>query len=135
MIQYEFVGSEDRADEMLAEWGDAARTTSGSRSGSTTASCSSTAPSFTLAGLATRDFARERGIAALASAGRWAPGCAPARRSSTLENANLLLVLGGHGGASAAWATACASVKFLLLAAVIVYLVWGPVARATARSS
>ena len=31
---------------------------------------------FTLAGLATRDFARERGKQALASVGRWAPWCA-----------------------------------------------------------
>ena len=92
---------------------------------------------FTLAGLATRDFARERGLRSLAAAGRWAPWCAVgAAIFDALENANLLLILGGHGGSvSPPLATACASVKFVLIAVAIAYVVWGLVARVQLRRS
>ena len=74
---------------------------------------------FTLAGLATRDFARERGKAGAGLGGPRGPPGAPSAPAlfDAIENANLLLILGGHGGCvSPPLATACASVKFLLIA-------------------
>jgi hypothetical protein len=131
VIQYEFVGSEDRAAEMLAEWGDAGQDDIRLSLWIDYGFMLVYGAFFTLAGLATRDFAKERGKQALASAGRWAPWCAVgAALFDAAENANLLLILGGHGGSvSPPLATACASVKFVLIAIAIVYVLWGLVAR------
>ena len=131
VIQYEFVGSEDRAAEMLAEWGDAGQDDIRLSLWIDYGFMLVYGAFFTLAGLATRDFARERGKQALASVGRWAPWCAVgAAAFDALENANLLLILGGHGGSvSPPLATACASVKFLLIAIAIGYVLWGLAAR------
>ena len=99
VIQYEFVGSEDRAAEMLAEWGDAGQDDIRLSLWIDYGFMLVYGAFFTLAGLATRDFARERGKQALASVGRWAPWCAVgAALFDAIENANLLLILGGHGG-------------------------------------
>ena len=76
VIQYEFVGSEDRAAEMLAEWGDAGQDDIRLSLWIDYGFMLVYGAFFTLAGLATRDFARERGKQALASVGRWAPWCA-----------------------------------------------------------
>jgi hypothetical protein len=131
VIQYEFVGSEDRAAEMLAEWGDAGQDDIRLSLWIDYGFMLVYGAFFTLAGLATRDFAKERGKQALASAGRWAPWCAVgAALFDAAENANLLLILGGPGGSvSPPLATACASVKFVLIAIAIVYVLWGLVAR------
>jgi hypothetical protein len=135
VIQYEFVGNEDRAAEMLAEWGDAGQDDIRLSLWIDYGFMLVYGAFFTLAGLATRDFAKERGKQALASAGRWAPWCAVgAAFFDAIENANLLLILGGHGGSlSPPLATACASVKFLLIVIAIAYVVWGLVARLRAR--
>ena len=99
VIDYEFVGSEDRAAEMLAEWGAAGRDDIKLSLWLDYGFMLAYGGFLTLAGLATRDFGRERGMRALASAGRWAPWCgAGAAAFDALENANLLLVLGGRGG-------------------------------------
>jgi hypothetical protein len=133
VIQYEFVGSEDRATEMLAEWGDAGQDDIRLSLWIDYGFMLVYGSFFTLAGLATRDFGREHGKQALASVGRWAPWCAVgAAIFDALENANLLLILGGHGGGvSPPLATACASVKFLLIG----YVVWGLVVRFRARGA
>lgn len=134
-IDFEFVGSEDRAGEMLSEWTssdeDAIRLQAWIDYGFMLVY----GAFFTLAGLATRDFARARGKAALASAGRWAPWCAAgAAVFDAIENANLLLILGGHGGSlSPRLATAAATVKFTLIAIAIAYVLWGLVERFRAR--
>jgi hypothetical protein len=135
VIQYEFVGSEDRATEMLAEWGDAGQDDIRLSLWIDYGFMLVYGAFFTLAGLATRDFARERGMRALATAGRVAPWCAAgAALFDALENANLLLILGGHGGSvSPPLATACASVKFLLIVTAIVYVFWGLIAWFQAR--
>jgi hypothetical protein len=136
VLEYEFVGSEDRAAEMLAEWGDAGQDDIRLSLWIDYGFMLVYGAFFTLAGLATRDFARKRGNQVLASVGRWAPWCAVgAAIFDALENANLLLILGGHGGSvSPPLATACASVKFVLILIAIVYVVWGLVARFQARS-
>ena len=60
VIQYEFVGSEDRAAEMLAEWGDAGQDDIRLSLWIDYGFMLVYGAFFTLAGLATRDFARER---------------------------------------------------------------------------
>ena len=136
VLQYEFVGSEDRAAEMLAEWGDAGQDDIRLSLWIDYGFMLVYGAFFTLAGLATRDFARERRLRALAAAGRWAPWCAAgAVLFDASENANLLLILGGHGGSvSPRLATGCASVKFLLIVTAIAYVVWGLAARIRAST-
>jgi hypothetical protein len=137
VIRYEFVGSEDRATEMLAEWGDAGQDDIRLSLWVDYGFMLVYGAFFTLAGLATRDFARERGLRALAAAGRWAPWCAAgAALFDASENANLLLILGGHGGSAAApLATACASVKWVLIGLAIAYVLWGLVVRLLRRGN
>jgi hypothetical protein len=51
-----------------------------------------------------------------------------------VENTFLLLTLGGHGGSfGPPVATACASVKFLLITIAIVYVLWGLASRLLLR--
>lgn len=85
----------------------------------------------TLAGLATRDLGRERGLRALASAGRVVPWFAAAATVFDAgENAFLLLTVGGDGGSAApVLATVCSSVKWILIVVAVSYLVWGLGAR------
>ncbi len=131
ILGFEFAGSEQRAAQIMAEWG---------ASGHDYARWSlwidfgfmlSYGSFFTLAALATRDFAREHGLRALAAAGIVAPFCAAfAAVFDAGENVFLLLTLGGHGGSFApAVATTFASVKFLLITLAIVYVLWGLVSR------
>jgi hypothetical protein len=135
IIAFEFVGSKHHAGEMLAEWDSHARDMVRLSLWIDYGFMLAYGAFFTLAGLATRDFARARGLQALAAAGRWAPWCAAgAAVFDALENANLLLIVGGHGGSvTPPLATACASVKFLLIATAVGYVVWGLVARFRGR--
>jgi hypothetical protein len=90
---------------------------------------------FALAAIATRDFARERGLRLLAAAGIVTPIFATAAALfDAAENIAWLLVLGGHGGSLAPpFATTCASLKFLLIGLAILYVVWGLVVRLLRR--
>ena len=137
IIAFEFVGSEHHAGEMLAEWDSHARDLVRLSLWIDYAFMLAYGAFLCLAALATRDFARERGLRALAAAGRWAAWCAVgAALFDALENANLLLIVGGHGGSvSPPLATACASVKFVLVALAIGYVAWGLVARLRGRRS
>jgi len=83
---------------------------------------------FALAALATRDFARERDLRALAVAGIVTPAFAlAAALFDAAENIVWLLVLGGHGGkVGPPIATTCAALKFLLIGLAIVYVLLGP---------
>jgi hypothetical protein len=82
---------------------------------------------FTVAGFATRHLARTRGWRRLASAGAIVPlFAAAAAVFDAIENAFLLLVLGGHGGPSApAIATVCSSLKFTLITLAVGYVLCG----------
>ena len=79
---------------------------------------------LTLAALATRDFARERGLRALAAAGIVAPFCAAgAAIFDAAENTALLVIVGGDiGPAAPELATAFASIKFVLVLLAIAYV-------------
>jgi hypothetical protein len=127
ILGLEFAGSQERAAEILAEWGSHGRDLARLSLWLDFGFMLSYGAFFTLAGLATRDFARRRQLRALAAAGLVAPFCAAAAALfDAAENVVWLLVLGGHGGSfGPPFATACASLKFLLIAVAIAYVLWG----------
>ena len=131
IVTFEFVGTPERAAEILGEWGDRGHDLALWSLWIDYAFMAAYGTFLAVASLATRDLARERGLARLAAAGTPAAlAGAGAALFDAAENTALLLIVGGHGGdAAPPIATACASVKFLLLALCIAYLVWGLIAR------
>lgn len=131
IVGFELAWSEDRAAEILSEWGSGGRADARWSLWLDYAFMASYGAFFALAALATRDFALEHGRRALAAAGRFAPAAAiGAAGFDAIENTFLLLVLGGHAGsAGPAIASAAASIKFLLIAFAIVYALWGLASR------
>lgn len=131
IIGFELAGSEQRAHEILTEWGtkghDAARLSLWLDYPYIVAN----AAFLTLAVRALRDGAARRGQTALAKAGA-VVAAAPivGGACDAFENVGLLLALGRHGGnAAPLLATIFASVKFLLLAVVLTYLLAALVAK------
>jgi len=135
MIPFELTGGQDRADEIMAEWGedgkDAARESLWIDFGFLVAY----GTFLTLALRATRDAAAKRGwrrLDAIGAAAIWFGAiCAG---FDALENIFLLLTLGGAGAAAPLVATVFASLKFLFLAATIAYLLAGLAARLSGDS-
>ncbi len=123
MVTFELTGGQDRADEILAEWGedgqDAARESLWIDFGFLLAYGSF----LTFALAAIRDLARNRGWLRLAAIGGVvAYFGALVAGFDALENICLLLTLGGAGAALPLLATIFASCKFILLAVAIAYL-------------
>lgn len=135
ILGLEFAGSAGRASEVTAEWGDHGQYLARLSLWIDFGFIASYGSFFAVAALATRDYARERGLRTLAIAGVVAPGFAvSAAVFDAAENIVWLLVLGGHGGeAGPPFATACASLKFLLIALAVMYVLWGLVSRARQR--
>lgn len=136
IVPFELTGGQDRADEILAEWGedgqDAARESLWIDFGFLLAY----GTFLTLALAATRDLARERGWKRLASIG--APIVsfgALVAAFDALENACLLLTIDGAGAAFPVLATIFASCKFVLLALTIAYLLAGLAMRLRGRGA
>jgi hypothetical protein len=131
ILGLEFAGSERRAMEIAGEWGSHGLYLARLSLWIDFGFMLSYGTFFTLAALATRDFARERGLRALATAGIVTPFfAAAAALFDAAENIVWLLVLGGHGGSlGPPFATTCASLKFLLIGLAIVYVLWGLVSR------
>ncbi len=126
IVPFELTGGQDRADEILAEWGedgqDAARESLWIDFGFLLAY----GTFLTLALAAVRDRARERGWARLAAIGRVVVSFgALVATFDALENICLLLTLDGAGAAFPLLATIFASCKFALLAVAIAYLLAG----------
>jgi len=136
ILGLEFSGSAGRATEILAEWGDHGRYLARLSLWIDFGFMVSYGTFFTLAALATRDFARERGLRALAVAGIPAPAFAVAAvLFDAAENIVWLLVLGGHGGKiGPPFGTGCATLKFLLLGLAILYVLWGLASRLIQRA-
>jgi hypothetical protein len=134
IVPFELTGGQDRADEILAEWGekgqDAARESLWIDFGFLLAY----GTFLTLALAAVRDLAIERGWRRLATIGGLAL-CfgALAAGFDALENVCLLLTLGGGGAAWPLLATVFASCKFAFLVAAIAYLLAGLAMRLTGR--
>jgi hypothetical protein len=135
ILGLEFAGSAGRATEIMAEWGDHGRYLARLSLWIDFGFMVSYGTFFALAALATRDFARERDLRALAVVGIATPAFAVAAALfDAAENVVWLLVLGGHGGKiGPPFATSCAALKFLLIGLAILYVLWGLVARLLKR--
>ncbi len=126
IVPFELTGGQDRADEILAEWGedgqDAARESLWIDFGFLLAY----GAFLTLALAAVRDLARERGWRRLAAIGGVVVYFgALVAAFDAFENTCLLLTLDGAGTAFPVLATIFATCKFILLAAAIAYLLAG----------
>lgn len=123
MVPFELTAGQERADEILAEWGeegqDAARESLWIDFGFLLAY----GAFLTLALAATRDLARERGWRRLAAIGAVVVSFgALGAAFDALENICLLLTIDGTGAAFPLLATIFAACKFILLATAIAYL-------------
>jgi hypothetical protein len=126
MVTFELSGGEERADEILAEWGDAGRDAARDQLWIDYAFMLAYGIFLGLAGARVRDRCRERGLRRLAAIGAVAIWLGPlAAGFDALENACLLLTVGGAGAAFPLLATIFATCKFILLAAAIAYLLAG----------
>jgi hypothetical protein len=134
MVPFELTGGQNRADEILAEWGedgqDAARESLWIDFGFLLAYGSF----LTLALVAVRDLARERGWRRLAAVGGVVVSFgALGAACDAFENVCLLLTLAGAGAAFPLLATVFAGCKFVFLAIAIVYLLSGLAMKAGGR--
>jgi hypothetical protein len=135
ILAFEFAATKARAAQILAEWGPKGRHTARLSLIVDYAYMISYGGFFTLAGLATRDFARTHGWRRCSAAGTVLPFFATAAAIfDAVENVFLLLVLGGHGGqAGPLIATICSSIKFTLITIAILYVACGLMLRLSHR--
>ncbi len=134
MVTFELTGGADRADEILAEWGEDGQDAAREQLWIDFAFLLAYGSFLTFALLAIRDLARSRGWLRLAAIGGvvvyFGALCAG---FDALENICLLLTLGGAGAALPLLATIFAACKFILLAVAIAYLVAGLTMRLLSR--
>jgi nitrate/nitrite transporter NarK len=134
IVPFELTGGQDRADEILSEWGedgqDAARESLWIDFGFLLAY----GAFLTLALAAVRDLARERGWRRLAAVGGIVVSFgALGAAFDALENVCLLLTLDAAGAAFPLLATIFAACKFILLTTAIAYLLAGLAMRLRSR--
>jgi hypothetical protein len=137
IIGFELAGSEHRAHEILADWGDKGHDAARLSLWLDYPYIVAYATFWTLAVAATRDLASRRSWSRMAAFGATIvafPVCAGILDS--LENVGLLLALGRHGGALAPLAaTIFASGKFLLSFSALAYVLAGLVLRLFRREA
>lgn len=123
IVGFELAGSEQRAAEILADWGEEGQDAARLSLWLDFPYLLAYGAFLALAALALGDAAARRGWARLARLGR--PAAVLAAGAAALdvaENVFLLIVLGGDGGSAApVLATVFATAKFVLLAAVLAY--------------
>jgi hypothetical protein len=126
MVPFELTGGEDRADEILGEWGEAGQDAAREQLWIDFGFLVAYGTFLTLAVAAVRDLARKRGWRRLAAIGAVVVYFgALGAGFDALENVCLLLTLDDSGAAFPLLATIFASCKFLLLTAAEVYLLVG----------
>ena len=127
ILGFEFASSKARTAQIVSEWGPKGRDAAHLSLLLDYGYMLSYGLFFTLAGLATRDFARARGWRRLAVTGSVVPFFALAAASfDATENVALLLTLAGNGGSFAPpLATICSTIKFTLITIAILYVLWG----------
>jgi len=128
MVTFELTGGQERADEILSEWGDDGREAARDQLWIDYAFMLAYGIFLGLAGASVRDLCQDRGLRRLEAIGAVAIWLGPlAAGFDAIENACLLLTVGGAGAAFPLLATIFATCKFLLLAGAIGYLIAGGV--------
>jgi hypothetical protein len=123
MVPFELTGDQDRADEILTEWGEAGQDAARESLWIDFGFLLAYGAFLTLALAAARDLARERGWRRLGAIGGVVVSFgALVAAFDALENVCLLLTLDGAGAAFPLLATIFAACKFILLAVAITYL-------------
>jgi hypothetical protein len=135
IIGFEVAGSEDRATEILADWGDEGADAARASLWIDYAYLIAYGTFLFLATWATRDLARNRGWRRMAAIGTaLIPVPVAVAAFDAVEDVGLLLAVDRHGGAFAPrLAQVCASLKFALLGVTIAYLLAGLLLRVFAR--
>lgn len=134
IIPFELTGGEERAQEILDEWGEEGRSAARESLWIDFAYLITYGVFFTLAVAATRDLARKRGWQRLAWVGqRIVLFGALSAGFDALEDICLLLTLNNPDSILPLLATVLASCKFVLIAAVVVYLLIGLAMRLLSR--
>lgn len=126
MVPFELTGGQDRADEILAEWGEDGQDAAREQLWIDFGFLLAYGTFLSLALAAVRDWARQRDWRRLAAIGVVAVWFgALCAGFDALENICLLLTLGGAGAAFPLLATIFAACKFAFLAMAIAYLIVG----------
>lgn len=136
IVPFELAGGEDRADEILAEWGDDGQDAARESLWIDFGFLIAYGAFLTLALAATRNRAKEQSWSRLAAIGSvvvWFGALVAG--FDALENICLLLTLDGAGAAFPLLATVFAACKFALLAVAIAYLLVGLAMRLRSRPS
>jgi hypothetical protein len=135
IVGFELAGSEDRATEILSDWGDEGTDAAKASLWIDYAYIVAYGTFLVLASWGTRDLAQNRGWHRMAAFGTAViPFAAAAAAFDAIEDVGLLLAVDQHGGDLAPrLAQICASLKFALLAVTIVYLLAGLLLRVRAR--
>ncbi len=135
IVGFEFAGSEERAAEILADWGDEGQDAARASLWIDFAYLLSYGAFLTVAAVATRELALRRGWRWIAAAGVAAiPIATAAPFFDAIEDIGLLLTLDGYGGALAPQlAAVCAGIKFAFIAIAIAYLLSGLLLRLLER--
>ncbi len=137
ILAFEFAGSSSHAARIVAEWGAKGRSAAHLSLLLDYGYMLSYGLFFCLAGLATRDVARDRGWRRLVAAGTIIPYFALAAAAfDAAENVALLFMLAGSGGGFAPpFAAVCSTIKFTLITIAILYVLCGLALRAGTRVS
>jgi len=134
MVPFELAGSAERSQEIRAEWGEDGRDAARQQLWIDYAFMLAYGAFLVLAAAATRDLARSRGWRPLVTVGALAvPAGGIAAGCDAIENACLLLTLGGAGSWAPVTATLFAVAKFALLAISLAYLLAGLAMRLRGR--
>ena len=135
IVGFEVAGTQDRAAEILADWGSEGIDAAKASLWIDYAYIVAYGTFLVLAAWATRDLALERGWRRMAAWGvAVIPFAAAAAAFDAIEDVGLLLAVNQQGGDLAPrLAQVCASLKFALLAVTIAYLLAGLALRLRAR--
>lgn len=134
IVPFELAGSAERSQEIQAEWGEDGRDAARQQLWIDYGFMLAYGAFLVLAAAATRDLARNRGWPRLVAVGALAvPAGGIAAACDAVENACLLLALGGAGDWAPVAATVFAVAKFALLAIAIAYLLAGLAMRLRSR--
>jgi hypothetical protein len=126
IVPFEVAGSQDRADEIMAEWGDEGQDAARESLWIDFGFLAAYGTFLTLALAGVRDRARSRGLRRLAAIGGVVVGFgAIGAGFDALENICLLLTLGGSGSAFPVLAAIFAYLKFFFTTVAILYIVVG----------